>query len=364
MERFEFHTRTCQHKESVRDYVASLRKIVSQCESGGELDTNIRDRLVYGTGNADMQRKILLDDGLTLGKAVKIAWSEERTAENVLEIQSCNPVLVKQRCMSTVTESITLGGGGGGQPSRQTDRRKTSCEMREAAPKACNRCNAYASSHLANTCTYRTMVCRIYQKKGHIAQVCRSRPLPHASSSRTGNAVEEYASEPPGEYLGVLNYLSRRKPQYLKSCLFQVSRSDSDGRLKRGSPPVTLNFEIDGRSTLMEMDNGASVSVIALGTLEKKLPTLKSCLTACSTSLFSYSGKAILVIGEVEVEVKVDESTKPQEVHKLPLVVVDGEGHTLLGRSWLREIRLDWQNLFVVNRDQSPCGSTAKNSRT
>ena len=66
------------------------------------------------------------------------------------------------------------------------------------------------------------------------------------------------------------------------------------------------------------------------------------------------------MIGDVEVEVKVAESTEPQKMHTLPLVVVDGEGHTLLGRSWLREIRLDWHNLFVVNGDQSPCGSTAK----
>ena len=159
--------------------------------------------------------------------------------------------------------------------------------------------------------------------------------------------------------MGALNYLSGREPHYLNSCQFQTSRSDGDGRLKRGPPPVTLNVEIDERSTLMEVDTGASVSVIALGTLEKKLPALKSRLTECSTSLFSYSGKAIPVIGEVEVEVEVAESTEPQKIHKLPLVVVVG-GHTLLGCSWLRKIRLDWHNLFVVNGDQSPCGSTAK----
>ena len=66
------------------------------------------------------------------------------------------------------------------------------------------------------------------------------------------------------------------------------------------------------------------------------------------------------MIGEVEVELKVAESTEPQKIHKFPLVVVDGEGHTLLGRSWLREMRLGCHNLFVVNGDQSPCGSTAK----
>ena len=62
--------------------------------------------------------------------------------------------------------------------------------------------------------------------------------------------------------------------------------------------------------------------------------------------------------GEVEVEAIVAESTEPQKFHKLPLVVVDGEGHALLGRSWLREIRFDWHNLFVVNGDKSICGST------
>ena len=42
--------------------------------------------------------------------------------------------------------------------------------------------------------------------------------------------------------------------------------------MKRGSPDVFFNVEKDGRSTLMEVDTGSSVSVIALGTLDKKLP--------------------------------------------------------------------------------------------
>ena len=146
--------------------------------------------------------------------------------------------------------------------------------------------------------------------------------LPQASSSQTVNAIEEYASEPPGEYLGILNYPSGREPQYLNACLFQSSRSDGDRRLKRGSPPVTLNVEIDGRSTLMEVDTAASVSVTARVHWKKKLPALNSRFTECSTSQFSYSGNAKPVIGEVEVEVKVAESTEPQKVHKLRLVVV------------------------------------------
>ena len=121
-------------------------------------------------------------------------------------------------------------------------------------------------------CSYRTIVCRICPKKRHIAGVCRSRPLPQATSSRTVNAFEEYASDCPGEYLEALNHLSGAEQQSLNSCHFQASKSDGNGRMKRGSPQIILNVEIDGRSTLMEVDTGSSVSVIALGTLDKQLP--------------------------------------------------------------------------------------------
>ena len=43
---------------------------------------------------------------------------------------------------------------------------------------------------------------------------------------------------------------------------------------------------------------------------------------------------------------------KEQEYDDLPLLVVAGNGPTLLGRDWLERIRLDWHNLYQV-RPQS-----------
>ena len=79
MERFKFHTRTRRPDESVTEDFAALRRVAIQYKFGGELETNIRDKLVCRVGNADMPMKMLLDDGLTLEKAVKIARSEQRT---------------------------------------------------------------------------------------------------------------------------------------------------------------------------------------------------------------------------------------------------------------------------------------------
>jgi len=46
--------------------------------------------------------------------------------------------------------------------------------------------------------------------------------------------------------------------------------------------------------------------------------------------------KGSSVLGEIEAEV-----TYGQQKHKLSLVVVDGEGQSLLGRDWLHHIKVD-----------------------
>ena len=34
----------------------------------------------------------------------------------------------------------------------------------------------------------------------------------------------------------------------------------------------------------------------------------------------------------------------------LPLIVVDGDGPPLLGRNWLQQLKLNWSNIFHVNK--------------
>ena len=59
-----------------------------------------------------------------------------------------------------------------------------------------------------------------------------------------------------------------------------------------------------------------------------------------TTQLTTYTGEVIDILGEVEVTVQY----KGQE-RKLNLLVVTGEGPSLLGRDWLAHIKLDWSQL-------------------
>ena len=49
-----------------------------------------------------------------------------------------------------------------------------------------------------------------------------------------------------------------------------------------------------------------------------------------------------MVKGQLTVDVGYGE-----QANKLPLLVVEGKGPSLLGRDWLLEIRIDWQELWL-----------------
>ena len=58
-------------------YVAELRKIAEHCEYGEVLSDMLRDRLVCGTNNKGIQRRLLLQTELTFDKAMEVALPEK-----------------------------------------------------------------------------------------------------------------------------------------------------------------------------------------------------------------------------------------------------------------------------------------------
>ena len=68
---------------------------------------------------------------------------------------------------------------------------------------------------------------------------------------------------------------------------------------------------------------------------------------ATEVRLCSYSKERIPVVGCCEVNI----AYNCQKVTKLPLVIVQGSGPTLLGRDWLSRIRLDWSEIHHVRSD-------------
>ena len=99
---------------------------------------------------------------------------------------------------------------------------------------------------------------------------------------------------------------------------------------------------VNGRSLPMELDTGASVSIISQEALTKFLPSTQP--KPSDIILRTYSGERLKVVGEVYVSVEY--GGHPRQI--LPLVVVEGDGPVLLGRNWLVNLQLDWQGIKKV----------------
>ena len=86
VKRFEFNSRSQKEGETIAVYVAGLRKIAEHCEYGEVLNDMLRDRLVCGTSNKGIQRRLLLQPDLTFDKAMEMALAAEAADKDSLRL--------------------------------------------------------------------------------------------------------------------------------------------------------------------------------------------------------------------------------------------------------------------------------------
>ncbi|KAL5497071.1 hypothetical protein EMCRGX_G013467 [Ephydatia muelleri] len=162
MQRFKFNCRIRGSNESVAEYVTSLRQLAEHCEYGQFLDDMLRDRIVCGINDAQTQRRLLGEAGLTLKGAFEIALAMESATKSCVELQSTST-----QFLDTETQSIS-------QPVPQPVHRLQGKPGTDKTGE-CFRCGG---NHMATTCWARTVECNKCGKIGHIARVCRSNKHP------------------------------------------------------------------------------------------------------------------------------------------------------------------------------------------
>ena len=91
----------------------------------------------------------------------------------------------------------------------------------------------------------------------------------------------------------------------------------------------------------MEVVTGVAISIMLQSTLQNYFPGVP--LTESNVRLKTYTDNPVEVTGEVEVLI----SYRAQNA-RVTLVIVSGNGPTLLGRNWMSHIRLDCREIFSV----------------
>ena len=298
-QRFKFNSRVRQPGETVAEYVAALHKLSEHCNFNDTLEDMLRDRLVWDIADSRIQHRLLAEDKLTFTKAQELAQAMELAAKDIKDTQGGATPL------PTPVNKVQQGQGGAAKGTKNS--------------LSCYRCGG---KHMASRCRFKTEKCRACGKTGHIARMCRTKKK--EKKEQQTHTVEE--ASPPEEYT-----------------LYPVVQQQSS------STPLQSTVKLDGKELSMEVDTGASLSLISETTYKKlwessALPELQP----TTVKLRTYTGEEIGVLGCINVKVQ----THGQEA-QLPLLVVKGKGPSLLGRNWLTNLRLNWQEIFSVRVKQS-----------
>ena len=299
-ERYRFYNRKQLLGESAAKYFAQLRKMANTCSFGTFLDEALCDRLVCGIRDQGMQHRLLAEADLTLKKAFDLIQGMEAADKNAQEMQKDNNF-----SLHTTTVSET-----------------------KAKKLPCSRC--LGIGHSPHTCRFKTAKCNKCHKLGHLARACHS---PQPVKKDHGNSTRQMTASQPskGQVRQVTDDSKEEVPDIVH---VHTVREGLPGSYK-------VMLEVNKQPIEMELDTGAIVSLISEATWRE---LHKPALESCPFVLKGYPDNKLDILGMCKVEVTTGGVTK-----QLPLVVCKGRGVSLLGRNWLQELQLNWQEIAKIN---------------
>ena len=282
IQRFKFNTRVRTKDESIATYVASLRQLYFvSCDT---LEAMLRDCLVCGVNDDRIQRRLIAEPELTFGKALQLATSRD-------------------------FQTIHFNTG---KPPRRT--------QPETNKYSCIRCGGH---HLATFCRFQNVECRACKKKGHLARMCLSKQRRAMSNSKP--------SKPSSNQANYVEGVVKGDPEE-EDCytMFALTSNSSE--------PYKVTMNVEGSELNMEVDTGASKSIMSEETYKSLCGRSKHLvLEDTSVRLRTYTGESLSVLGQMN-----------QQEAVLPLLVIKENGPSLLGRDWLYKRRLNWQEINTV----------------
>ena len=316
VQRYMFNSRVQQPGETISVYLAQLRKMAQHCCYGETLEDMLRDRLVCGCGDKRLQYKFLADPELTFEKAVALAKSNE-TAERGMKDLSSNSGSVNLLNRSNRRQQWLL--------ESCPPRPPTSGASQQPVPSPCYRCGA---PHSPSTCKFKTSTCYYCKKQGHLASVCRRKIRDLESAPRNSGAPYnrhlEAATDDSGDIVHLLYYSTAKR-----------------------SKPIEVAVTLSEAETTMEVDTGATLSVMSEETYKRLWDRdTRPPLQPSTTQLTTYTGENFFAHGVINVHVSYQ-----HQHQQLQLLIVPGKGPLLLGRDWLQHIHLDWPSINLLRTD-------------
>lgn len=295
-ERFRLRRYAQKNGATVAQFAAELKQLSTRCDFGDRLDEALRDSFVSGIQNESCQRKLLSTDGLTFARVLEIALKMKAAHRDTLQLRQSEPT-------ATSVHKVN--------------------EKQKFSQPAGYRCKG--KNHSASDCYFKTTKCHKCDKVGHIQQACRADEF--ATRGKRGKQV---------------------KNQQKATGYVQAEDANVDAEMfcinEMNKQAFKVNFAINQRNVLMEIDTGAADSIISEARYKKTFAHVP--LGGSNVTLKTYTGQTIPVRGQFLAKVAYRNQSAD-----LPLIVVKGDGLSLFGRNWLENIKLDWKAIKNVSEN-------------
>ena len=362
--------------ESFEAFVTRLRLQADRCGFETDaLDQAVLQCAVAHARSTKLQQKFFDRPDLTLSHALEVARHYETTKTQVEDLNrsvaSVNRVDIScYRCLATNHSAAMC-------PFRQQEcfgchrvgHTRAACrqQSRQAQPsnrgrvqvpapsrpargaaqpgRQCFRCKSF--SHGQSQCPFRSQSCFRCGQVGHIRVACQQQqqqPRSAQPSQAQQRPAQARASQPRSAPSRA-HFVSDGSQPFSEET-DHVDHEETDRlftvRSHSRFSPITVEVALNGSPVRMEVDTGASCSMMNSAMFHQLVPQCD--LQPQSHSLLTYTNQEVPVEDVAQVDVMYAGQSQ-----KLPLVVVEGEGAPLFGREWMSCIQLDMASLFQVD---------------
>ncbi|CAB3386775.1 Hypothetical predicted protein [Cloeon dipterum] len=313
----QFNQRIQGPQEPVAEYIAELSSLATKCGLKAREELLV-PKIISGLKNMKLKEEFLAEESekLTWDYVTAKIYAHERAAVSAQSLS--NPPAVHQ-----VGESARKWGKKGqvqkqqrGQGSGLEDQKKPLCS-------GCGR------RHERSECTFKDVECFACKKRGHIARVCKQ------VKGKKGSAhhVQEEEESDEGQEEAVTNYL------------LQI-----EARPNAKQKKIELRIPLAGRELTMEVDTGATYSLIGWPTFVEYFPDV-NCLQPSEVKMKAWGQNGdIRAAGKVVVQLQ----PKGKPPVMLDLLVMEKEGPALIGRNWFKPLGISVDVPELIFAQTSP----------
>ena len=304
LERAKFHTIIREPNENLNHFLLRLQNQASKCNFGSDLKNQLKDRLIVGINEDNLQKELLLKQKLTFDIA-KMIVENYFSVKNAFS-KSEEVTIYKTQAAPARTKSFTSES----KPFHNTslpkfNAKNNSFNLRSGTASDQNSyCYSCGGKHNRSKCKFRDATCFKCHKVGHIAKICRSNKSEYKVSLTNTKLIKDEI--PNQDIIPVLHMSCKRKQHVLK--VIKLSNGNQHSFIIDTGSPIS----IISKDLLIKLDNEVrinSTNLVVQGITGHNLKVIGSCYIQTADDIGGFripfvvveSGPSVLGLDALEI---------------------------------------------------------------